>query len=119
MEGLLYAPVEINVLLGQLGIVFGTVFLGNCLPVLIEKGVKLVLFTVLLREAKAIGRPSSHVSFESAQILANVSFCWLFPLDPGTMDIMLIHICAVVPFVSQLFPVLYFQIGLVCLFSSL
>lgn len=55
-------------------IVFGTVFLRNCLPVLSEKGVKVVLYTVVLREAKTIGRPSCHISFESAHILANVSF---------------------------------------------
>lgn len=56
-------------------LVFGTVFLGNCLPVHGEKGVNpAVLLTVHLREAKAIGRASNHVSFASAQILANVSF---------------------------------------------
>lgn len=39
------------------------------------------LVTVLLSEAEAIGRASSHVSFEAAQILANVSFKDLLALS--------------------------------------
>lgn len=67
-----------------------------------ERSKHMFLITVLLSEAKAIGRSSSHVSFEgSTNLFFLIKICLLFAPDLGTVDDILTHISAVIPFVSQ------------------